>query len=54
MPVKLTQADRMADKTIPFKEMETSVTAPMDGVIDEVCAETGGTVEAGELLLKLK
>ena len=35
-------------------KMETSVTARMDGIVDEVLVQEGDNVKAGELMIKLK
>ncbi|MBQ1550069.1 MAG: biotin/lipoyl-binding protein, partial [Clostridia bacterium] len=35
-------------------KMETSVTARMDGIVDEVLVKEGDNVKAGELMIKLK
>ncbi|MGM9568308.1 MAG: biotin/lipoyl-containing protein [Clostridia bacterium] len=34
--------------------METNVTAPKAGIVDEICVQPGDTVKAGELLLVIK
>lgn len=39
---------------IEAMKMETNITAPKAGIIDEICVQPGDTVKAGELLLVIK
>ena len=39
---------------IEAMKMETSVTARMDGVVEEILIDTGSSVKAGELLFTIK
>lgn len=39
---------------IEAMKMETNITAPKAGIIDEICVQPGDTVKAGELLMVIK
>jgi biotin carboxyl carrier protein len=35
-------------------KMQTTLYAPFDGVVDEICVQTGDAVESKDLLMKLR
>ena len=49
---KVAKGDKLA--TLEAMKMQTTIYAPCDGVVDQVFAQVGDTVESKDLLIKLK
>ena len=49
---KVKKGDKLL--TLEAMKMYTTLTAPADGIVDEVAAKVGGTVESKDLVIRLR
>ena len=40
--------------TLEAMKMQTTIYAPVDGVVDEICVQNGDAVESKDLVMKLR